>query len=302
MVREITGQTSFGLVGAAGYIAPRHLDAISSLRGDLAAAMDPNDSVGVLDRYFPNTKFFTSYERFERFLYRKKIENDALDFLSICSPNYLHDTHCRLALNNGSNAICEKPLVLNPENLDRLAQCELETSKKIFCILQLRLHPKIKHLKTEVGLSKSSIYDVNLEYVTSRGPWYDVSWKGDESKSGGILSNIGIHFFDMLLYVFGDAKLNELNFLNQHTASGKLICEQAKINWRLSTDRSQLPQNTNQSTFREITVNGRSLEFSEGFTDLHRESYAAIISGGGFGLDEVRPSVELVQNLREQDG
>ena len=302
MSKNITGGRAFALLGAAGYIAPRHLDAIKANGGKLIAAMDPSDSVGILDRYFPDAKFFTSYERFERFLFKKKIENKPLDFVSICSPNYLHDTHCRLALNNGANAICEKPLVLFPENLERLTQIEIETGKKIFCILQLRLHPKIKALKDEVAVDKTAHYEVNLEYITSRGPWYNVSWKGDEDKSGGILFNIGIHFFDMLLDIFGEAKSNELLFLSHNSAKGRICCKQANINWKLSTDRSKLPENIDKPTFREITINDKSLEFSEGFTDLHQESYAAILNGNGFGLDDVMPSLELASRLRSLGG
>ncbi len=302
MVETHIRRRSFALLGAAGYIAPRHLEAMSANECDLIAAMDLSDSVGILDRYFPDAKFFNSYERFERFLYKKKTDNNPVDYVSICTPNYLHDTHCRLALNNGANAICEKPLVLFPENLERLAQIEIDTGKKIFCILQLRLHPKIKALKVEVASDKSAIYEVNLEYITSRGPWYNVSWKGDEAKSGGILFNIGIHFFDMLLNVFGEAQSNELLFLNPDTAAGRLCCKQANINWKLSTDRLKLPKNINKPTFREITINDKSLEFSEGFTDLHHESYAAILNGNGFGLNEVMPSVKLVSALRSLSG
>ena len=302
MNNNLTVGRTFALLGAAGYIAPRHLDAISSNGGSLIAAMDPSDSVGILDRYFPEADFFTSYERFERFLFKKKIDNNPVDYVSICSPNYLHDTHCRLALNNGANAICEKPLVLFPKNLERLAQVEQDTGKKIFCILQLRLHPKIKALKDEVCIDKSAVYEVNLEYITSRGPWYNVSWKGDEAKSGGVLFNIGIHFFDMLLNVFGEAKSNELRFLSPDFAAGRLCCRQANINWKLSTDRSKLPKNIGKPTFREITINDKSLEFSEGFTDLHQESYAAILNGNGFGLDDVMPSIKLVSALRSLGG
>lgn len=293
---------SFALLGAAGYIAPRHFDAISTNSGNLIAAMDPSDSVGVLDRFFPEAIFFNSYERFERFLFKKKTDNNPLDYVSICSPNYLHDTHCRLALNVGADAICEKPLVLLQENLERLMQAEQDTGKKIFCILQLRLHPKIKALKDEVCRDKSAVYEVNLEYITSRGPWYNVSWKGDEAKSGGILFNIGIHFFDMLLDVFGEAKSNELLSLSPDFAAGRLCCKQANINWKLSTNKSKLPPNIGKPTFREITINDKSLEFSEGFTDLHQESYAAILNGNGFGLDDVLPSIKLVNALRSIGG
>ena len=298
MNKNLTTGQAFALLGVAGYIAPRHLDAIRANGGNLIAAMDPSDSVGILDRYFPDAKFFTSYERFERFLFKKKVDDNPVKFVSICSPNYLHDTHCRLALNNGANAVCEKPLVLFPENMGSLAQLELDTGKSIFCILQLRLHSKIKALKAEVAADKSTVYEVNLEYITSRGPWYNVSWKGDNAKSGGVLFNIGIHFFDMLLYVFGEAKSNELLFSSDDTAVGRLCCKQANINWKLSTDKSNLPKNISTSTFREIKINDKSLEFSEGFTDLHQESYAAILNGNGFGLDEVKPSIKLVSALR----
>ena len=285
-------------MGAAGYIAPRHLEAIQANGGELIAAMDPNDSVGILDRYFPNTQFFVSFERFERFVNKQKEINKAIDFISICSPNYLHDTHCRFALQNGANAICEKPLVLMPNNLDRLRTSEQETSRQIFCILQLRLHPKIIALKERVRMNPEKRFKVELTYITSRGPWYDISWKGDNTKSGGILFNIGIHFFDMLLHVFGPVGTFQMNQMSQNSASGQLKCEQADIHWTLSTDRTHLPTNNNKPTFREITIDGEAFEFSDGFTDLHTQSYQAILEGKGFGLDEVAPSLALVNALK----
>ena len=290
---------TFALIGAAGYIAPRHLEAIKALNGNLIAASDPNDSVGILDKHFPETKFFISTDRFERFLFTQKSNGAPVDFVSICSPNHLHDTHCRLALNCGADAICEKPLVILPENLNRLRLAERETGKRIFCILQLRHHEKIVKLREMVQASPSERFKVSLEYITSRGPWYDVSWKGDNEKSGGILSNIGIHFFDMLLNVFGEVESFEITHLSKDFSAGHLRCFQADINWKLSTDRLRLPKDINKPTFREIKINGNAFEFSSGFTELHTKSYQNIINGQGFGLDEVSPSLELVANLRK---
>ena len=298
MVKNHSANRRFALMGAAGYIAPRHLEAIQANGGELIAAMDPSDSVGILDRYFPNTQFFISFERFERFVYKQKEINKVIDFISICSPNYLHDTHCRFALQNGAHAICEKPLVLMPSNLDRLRTSEKETGRQIFCILQLRLHPKIIALKERVRMNPEKRFKVNLTYITSRGPWYDISWKGDSTKSGGILFNIGIHFFDMLLHVFGPVGAHKLDNLSHHSASGQLTCAQADIQWTLSTDKAHLPDNCNKPTFREITIDGEAFEFSDGFTDLHTQSYKAILDGDGFGLDDVAPSLELVTDLK----
>ena len=301
MTQEKLSKPCFALMGVAGFIAPRHLEAIKSNNGALLAAMDPNDSVGILDSYFPHAKFFVSFERFERFIYKQRATENPIEFMSICSPNHLHDTHCRFSLNNGANAICEKPLVLMPMNLERLREAEQETGKRIFCILQLRLHSKIIALREMVHQDQSKRYQVSLEYITSRGPWYDISWKGDESKSGGVLFNIGIHFFDMLLHVFGPMAAFELDRLTNNTASGKLACAQADITWKLSTNRDDLPKNCDKPTFREIKIDGQALEFSDGFTDLHAQSYEAILNGRGFGLDEVKPSLELVDAIRKSN-
>ena len=299
MAHTYKKHVNFALMGAAGYIAPRHLEAIQASGGKLIAAMDPSDSVGILDRYFPDAQFFTSFERFERFVSKQKETEQSIDFVSICSPNHLHDTHCRFVLTNNANAICEKPLVLMPDNLERLRRSEKEAGKKIFCILQLRHHEKIIQLKDRVNQNPEKRFTVNLTYITSRGPWYDISWKGDESKSGGILFNIGIHFFDMLLHVFGPMEKCNIDQLTSHSASGQLTCAQADIKWNLSTDRTQLPKNTAKPTFREITINGEAFEFSDGFTDLHTKSYQAILDGQGFGLNDVAPSLLLVSHLKQ---
>ena len=293
----------FALVGASGYVAPRHMKAIKDTGNDLIAALDPNDSVGVIDSYFPNSYFFTEFERFDRHIdkIRRAAGSSKIDYISICSPNYLHDSHVRFALRSNADAICEKPLVLMPSNLERLREAEHETGKRIFCILQLRLHSKIIALREMVQQNQNKRYQVSLEYITSRGPWYDISWKGDESKSGGVLFNIGIHFFDMLLHVFGSMAAFKLDRLTNNTASGKLTCAQADITWKLSTNRDDLPKNCDKPTFREIKIDGQALEFSDGFTDLHAQSYEAILNGQGFGLDEVEPSLELVDAIRKSN-
>lgn len=291
-------QPIFALMGAAGYVAPRHLEAIKSNQGDLLVAMDPNDSVGVLDRYFPEAKFFTSFERFERFVFKQRDTDRPIDIVSICSPNHLHDTHCRFALMNKAHAICEKPLVLRPSNLQRLREAEAESGKRIFCILQLRHHSKIKELKASIGNDTNLRHQLSLTYITSRGPWYHISWKGNEEKSGGVLFNIGIHFFDMLIYVFGPVIEFSLDALDGQSATGKLSFKNADVSWKLSTDKHDLPVGCEKPTFREIKINNESVEFSDGFTDLHSESYRAILAGDGFGLDDVAPSLDLVTKLR----
>ncbi len=291
---------TFALMGVAGYIAPRHLEAIHENGGNLIAAMDPNDSVGLLDRYFPSAQFFVSPERFERFVNKQKEAGNTIKYITICSPNFLHDTHCRFALQNGADAICEKPLVLTPKNLDLLYRTEQETGKKINCILQLRLHPKIIALREKVAKSRGKRFTVCLTYITSRGPWYDVSWKGDSKRSGGILFNIGVHFFDMLLDVFGPKTKSKLDYLTSDFAAGCLVCERADIEWKLSTNRNQLPAGCVNPTFREIIIDGEAFEFSEGFADLHTQSYRAILNGAGFGLGDVAPSISLISDLRQK--
>jgi len=294
---------NFALIGAAGYIAPRHMKAIKENGHNLVAALDKNDSVGVIDSYFPNADFFTEPERFDRHLYKlMRQPGKEVDYVSICSPNYLHDAHIRLALRNGANAICEKPLVLNPWNLDALAEIEKETGKKIFTILQLRLHPAIIALKQKIDNGPAGkIYDVDLRYITSRGKWYHVSWKGDLARSGGIATNIGIHFFDMITWIFGDVKENEVKTHLEKEASGFLQLEKARVNWFLSVDDMLLPAPAvaqGKRTFRSITVDGEEVEFSEGFGDLHTHSYRELLKGNGFGLEDARRSIEIVHKIR----
>ena len=292
----------FGITGVAGYIAPRHLRAIKDTGNNLIAALDPHDAVGVLDAYFPNADFFTETERFDRHLEKLKRVGDGkgIDYLSICSPNYLHDSHIRMALRLGANAICEKPLVLNPWNLDLLEEIETESQRKIFTVLQLRLHPSILVLKKgQINLKKKAV--VELTYITSRGNWYSYSWKGDLERSGGIASNIGIHFFDVLLWIYGDVQNSELHFSSHSTMSGFLELEHATINWFLSIDGDSLPTEClqkGQRTFRCINVDGKELEFSDGFTDLHTMVYEDVLSGNGFGVNDARPSVILAHAIR----
>lgn len=293
---------NFALIGAAGYIAPRHLQAIKATGNNLVAAMDKNDSVGILDSYFPDCDFFTEFERFDRHLDKLKRKGIKIDYVSICSPNYLHDSHIRFALRHGADAICEKPLVLNPWNVDALSEIEDETRRKVYTILQLRLHPSIIALREQVQNGpKEKVYDVELSYVTSRGNWYHHSWKGDVSKSGGIATNIGIHFFDMLIWVFGEVKENVVVELSDKKASGKLVLQQANVNWKLSVDFKDLPnevQNQGKRTYRSLKLAGKEIEFSDGFTDLHTKSYEQILGGEGFGLSESKKSIEVVQKFR----
>src|SRR3990170_3079578 len=288
----------FALIGAAGFIAPRHLKAIKETGHDLVAALDKHDNVGVLDSYFPEADFFTEFERFDRHLDKLKRKGVKVDYISICSPNYLHDSHVRFALRHGANAICEKPLVLNPWNLDALSEIEKETGGRVFTILQLRLHPTIIALREKIQQGpKDKVYDVELKYITSRGNLYQSSWKGDLSKAGGIATNIGIHFFDMLIWIFGSVKNLVVNKLESDQASGYLELERAKVNWFLSINFNHLPEaikQNNKRTFRSLLLEGKEIEFSEGFTDLHTKSYAEILKGNAFGLEDARPSLELV--------
>ena len=294
---------NFALIGAAGYIAPRHMKAISETGNRLITALDPFDSVGVIDSYFPDSDFFTEPERFDRNLDKlRRNGKNKVDFVSICSPNYLHDSHIRLALRNDAHAICEKPLVLNPWNIDALTEIEKETGKKIFNILQLRHHDAIIKLKEEVDNSDpDKVYDIDLTYITSRGHWYFVSWKGDSSKSGGVATNIGVHFYDMLTYIFGSVKTNTVHYSDENTAAGFLHLKKARVRWFLSVDSDNLPdaiKEKGQRTFREISVEGKDIEFSGGFTDLHTISYRNIIDGNGFGLEEARKSINIVHQIR----
>jgi len=292
---------NFALIGAAGYIAPRHMKAIKETGNNLIAALDKNDSVGIIDSYFPDADFFTEYERFDRHIDKLRRAGQNVDYVSICTPNYLHDSHIRFALRQNADAICEKPIVLNPWNIDALNEIERETGKKIYTILQLRLHQAIVDLKKKVDANKDKIYDVDLTYITSRGKWYFYSWKGVSQKSGGIATNIGVHFFDMLAWIFGDVKENIVHYSDDKKAAGFLQLENARVRWMLSLDRNDLPQyatDKGMSTFRSITIEGEELEFSGGFTDLHTKSYEQIISGNGFTLEDARRSIETVYTIR----
>ena len=296
---------NFGLIGAAGYIAPRHMKAIKETGNNLVAALDLYDSVGIIDSYFPHADFFTEPERFDRHLDKlRRSGKDKIDYLSICSPNYLHDAHIRMALRNDAHAICEKPLVLNPWNVEALGQIEQETGKKIYTILQLRHHPAIIALKEKIQNGpKEKQYAIDLTYITSRGNWYYRSWKGDMEKSGGVATNIGVHFFDMLTWIFGEATENVVK-LNQHDrAAGFLQLKQAQVNWFLSINSETLPPEVKakgQTTFRSITVDGEEIEFSGGFTDLHTVSYNKILQGDGYGLMDAKGSIDIVHNIRIQ--
>jgi UDP-N-acetyl-2-amino-2-deoxyglucuronate dehydrogenase len=295
---------NFALIGAAGYIAPRHLMAIRDTKSDLLAAMDRFDSVGILDSYFPQAHFFTEFERFDRHIDKLKRKGTKIDYVSICTPNYLHDSHIRFALRNHADAICEKPLVLNPWNVEALEEIEKETGNKVYNILQLRLHPSIAALKKEIEQSGDKIYDIDLTYLTSRGSWYFNSWKGDMGKSGGIATNIGIHFFDMLTWIFGDVKENIVHISEPDRAAGLLHLQKARVRWFLSINYDYIPDEvkaTGKRTFRAITVNGKEIEFSEGFGDLHTKSYEEVLKGNGFGLREAMPCIQLAHDIRVAD-
>ncbi|HTH58151.1 MAG TPA: Gfo/Idh/MocA family oxidoreductase [Cyclobacteriaceae bacterium] len=293
---------NFALIGAAGYIAPRHLQAIKDTGNHLVAALDKFDSVGIMDSYFPHADFFTEFERFDRHIDKLKRIGQKIDYVSICSPNYLHDSHIRFALRHQADAICEKPLVLNPWNVDALADIEKETGKKVNTILQLRLHPNIIQLKKEIDAAPhDKIFDVTLTYITSRGKWYHHSWKGDEMKSGGIATNIGIHFFDMLLWVFGEKKNLKITSYEADKAAGVLELKKARVKWMLSINEQDLPPDAKlkgKRTFRSLQMNGNEIEFSDGFTELHTKSYFEILAGRGFGLEDARPSIELTHEIR----
>lgn len=297
-----SGQGStFAIIGVAGYIAPRHLRAIRETGGNLVAALDPSDSVGIMDSYFPETRFFTEFERFDRYIDRLRREGRKLDHVAICSPNYLHDAHVRFALRSDADAICEKPLVLNPHNVDALAEIERSTNRKINTILQLRLHPTIIELRERLAADKSGrIHDVDLSYVTSRGRWYYTSWKGDDTKSGGIATNIGVHFFDMLSFLFGSLKRSIVHHRAMDCAAGYLEYQRARVRWFLSINVRDVPPElaAKQKTYRSISIDGKEVEFSEGFTDLHTLSYREIMAGRGFPLSDVRPSIETVAQIR----
>ena len=293
---------NFALIGAAGFIAVRHLKAIKDTGNKLVAALDKNDSVGIMDSYFPNADFFVEYERFDRHIEKLKRDNTKIDYVSICTPNYLHDSHIRFALRHGAEAICEKPLVLNPWNIDALSQIEKETGSRVNTIFQLRLHPTIIELKKKIEADKSGkIYDIDLTYITSRGHWYFTSWKANEEKSGGIATNIGVHFYDMLTWIFGNVKKNVVHVLEPKRACGYFELEKARVRWYLSVDFEALPDEVKakgQRTFRSITIEGNELEFSEGFTDLHTRTYEEILKGNGFSLEDARISTQTVYDIR----
>jgi UDP-N-acetyl-2-amino-2-deoxyglucuronate dehydrogenase len=300
---------NFALIGAAGYIAPRHMKAIKETGNDLVAALDPYDGIGIMDSNFPNASFFTEFERFDRFVDKwHRDSGKRIDYVSICSPNYLHDSHIRFALRNGADAISEKPLVLNPWNIDQLKVLENETGQKIYNILQLRLHPSIIALKEKVAKelkeNPSKVYDIDLTYLTSRGKWYFVSWKGDESKSGGIASNIGVHFYDMLCWIFGEVQENIVHLKQADANAGGFKLKNANVRWFLSVNIDYIPEDIKSrglTTYRSITVDGKEIEFSGGFTDLHTRSYEEILKGNGFGLDEAYGSINTVSTIRNSD-
>ncbi|WP_207063720.1 Gfo/Idh/MocA family protein [Motiliproteus sp. SC1-56] len=294
----------FALIGAAGYIAPRHMKAIKETGNNLTAALDPNDSVGIIDSYFPEAHFFTEFERFDRHIDKLRRESGdcGVDYVSICSPNYLHDSHMRFALRSGADAICEKPIVLNPWNIDGLLEIERDTGRKVNTILQLRVHPAIIALREKIRKAASSQkYEVDLTYITSRGNWYLQSWKGDEKKSGGIATNIGVHFYDMLHFLFGELQDNQVYLREETRAAGFLEYQNARVRWFLSCDFNDIPTSVKeqgQRTFRSITVDGEEIEFSGGFTDLHTRSYEEILAGRGYGLEENRVAIETVATIR----
>lgn len=300
-------ETQFALIGAAGYIAPRHLQAIKEVGGRLVAAADPHDAVGRLDALGFDVRYFPEIERFDRYLYKQHRgkNGNAVDFVSICTPNYLHDAHVRLALRNGADAICEKPLVINPWNLDQLEELEQETGKRVYTVLQLRLHPALKELKArldeERSLASPPRHVVHLTYITSRGAWYDASWKGQPDKSGGVSMNIGIHFFDLLLWLFGPCRDLQVYVAEPRRMTGRLELDRADVNWQLSVNHADLPPQAvaaGKTTYRSLLLDGAEVEFSAGFTDLHTEVYRGILAGGGFTTADARPSIELAYKIR----
>lgn len=293
---------NFALIGVAGYIAPRHLKAIKDTGHNLIAALDRYDSVGILDSYFPHADFFVEFERFDRHIEKLKRRNVKLDYLTVCSPNYLHDAHIRFGLRHGADVICEKPLVLNPWNVEGLKEIEKETGRNVYSILQLRLHPNVIALKEMVSrASGGKTFDIDLKYITSRGNWYAYSWKGDRNKSGGIATNIGVHFFDMLIWVFGAVIENRVDYHLPNKAAGRLRLENANVRWQLSIDENDLPaaaRSAGKRTFRSILIDGESFEFSDGFADLHTACYEKILAGGGYGLNESEKAIDLVYQIR----
>jgi UDP-N-acetyl-2-amino-2-deoxyglucuronate dehydrogenase len=298
---------NFAIVGVGGYVAPRHLKAIKDTGNKCVAAVDPSDSVGIIDSHFTDVRFFVEFERFDRHVEKLRRQGDdkKVDYVSICSPNYLHDAHCRFALRVDADAICEKPLVLNPWNLDALEELEKESGHKIYTVLQLRVHPALIALREKLLKDNNGRkHDVCLTYITSRGRWYLVSWKGQIERSGGLATNIGIHFFDMLIWLFGPVQNNEVHVSTNTRVGGYLELERARVNWFLSIDREDLPEvavKEGKPTFRSITIDGEEVEFSGGFTDLHTVVYDDILKGGGFGLEDARPSIELTHQIRNAE-
>jgi len=295
--------TNFAMIGAAGYIAPRHMKAIRDTNNTLIAALDKNDSVGVIDSYFPNADFFTEFERFDRHLEKVKRNGTHIDYLSVCSPNYLHDSHIRFGLRQDAHVICEKPIVLNPWNIDALQEIEKETGRNIYNILQLRLHPSVVALKHKIDNDTSGkIHDIDLTYLTSRGNWYYTSWKGDVTKSGGIATNIGVHFFDMLTWIFGAVQKNTVHLHTHDRASGLLELEKARVRWFMSINFDTIPKEIKEKgmrTYRTISIDGDEFEFSGGFTELHTKSYERILAGEGFGIHECKQAVQIVHDIRQ---
>jgi len=295
---------NFALIGAAGYIAPRHLKAIYETNNNLVAATDPHDSVGILDKYFRNVYYFREFERFDRHLDKLRRNGRPIDYLTICSPNYLHDAHCRFGLRIGADVICEKPLVINPWHCDALKMMEKEFGGKINTILQLRLHKVVTALK-EKYKNTTQKHDINLTYLTSRGPWYQYSWKGDKQQSGGLAMNIGVHFFDMLLWIFGTVQASSIYENSSTYMRGEMYLEHANVKWILSTEYNRLPQfckDEGKTTYRSIRIDGEEIEFSDGFADLHTESYKQVLLGNGFTINDVKPSIDLIYEIRQQCG
>jgi UDP-N-acetyl-2-amino-2-deoxyglucuronate dehydrogenase len=296
---------NFALIGVAGFIAPRHLKAIKDTNNNLVAALDKFDSVGIMDSYFPDADFFTEFERFDRHIDKLRRKGKKVDIVSICTPNYLHDSHIRFSLRQEADAICEKPIVLNPWNAEALMQIEKETGKKVYNILQLRLHPSIIALKQRIANgSKDKIYDIDLTYITSRGHWYFSSWKGDVAKSGGISTNIGVHFYDMLTWIFGPVEKNLVHLSEDDKAAGILLLKNARVRWFLSVNYDYIPEeikSQGKRTYRSLLLNGEEIEFSDGFTDLHTKSYEEILKGNGFGLEEAVSSIQIVHQIRNAE-
>ncbi|MDD2287752.1 MAG: Gfo/Idh/MocA family protein [Bacteroidales bacterium] len=293
---------NFGIIGVAGYIAPRHLRAIKDTGNNLIVALDKSDTVGIMDSYFPNSSFYTEFERFDRYVDKIKHTEKKLDYISVCTPNYLHDSHIRFGLRTQCDVICEKPLVLNPWNIDAISMMEKETGKKVYNILQLRLHQAIIDWKKEIENGpKDKVYDVDLTYITSRGTWYYTSWKGVTEKSGGVATNIGVHFYDMLSWIFGEIKENIVHVYQHDRAAGFLRFEKARVRYFMSINADTLPQQAileGKRTYRKIEMEGKEIEFSEGFTELHTESYRQILAGNGFSLEDSRQSIQIVSDIR----